>query len=82
MGQLDGEIATYDRMREELEANHRWEWVVIHGEELVGIFEDFQVAADTAVRRFGRGPFLIREIGAPPIVVPSYIVERQGYAHR
>ena len=72
MGQLDVEVATYNRMREDLEANHRWEWVVIHGEELVGIFNDFQVAADTAVRRFGRGPYLIREIGAPPIVIPYY----------
>ena len=82
MGKLDVEIATYEGMQEQLEANHKGEWVVIHGEELIGTYPDFQVAADAAVRRFGRGPYLIREIGAPPIVIPSYILERQGYAHR
>ena len=79
MGHLDLEIATYEGMQEQLEANHKGEWAVIHGEELVGIYPDFQVAAKTAVKRFGRGPYLIREIGAPPIIIPSYILERQGY---
>ena len=82
MGKLDVEIATYEGMQEHLEANHKGEWAVIHGEELVGTYPDFQVAAKTAVKRFGRGPYLIREIGAPPIIIPSYILERQGYAHR
>ena len=82
MGKLDVEIATYEGMQEHLEANHKGEWAVIHGEEFVGTYPDFQVAADAAVRRFGRGPYLIREIGAPPIIIPSYILERQGYAHR
>ena len=80
MGKLDLEIATYEGMQEQLEANHKGEWAVIHGEELVGTYPDFQVAADAAVRQFGRGPYLIREIGAPPIIIPSYILERQGYA--
>lgn len=80
MGHLDREIATYEGMQEQLEAEHKGEWAVIHGEELVGTYPDFQVAADAAVRQFGRGPYLIREIGAPPIVIPSYIPERQGYA--
>ena len=81
MGQLDVEIATYERLRDDLEANHRWEWAVVHGAELAGTFEDFQVAADTAVRRYGRGPYLIRQIGAPPIVIPSHIIERAFYAN-
>ena len=41
MGQLDVEIATYERLRDDLEANHRWEWAVIHGVELIGTYEDF-----------------------------------------
>ena len=81
MGQLDVEIATYNRMREDLEANHRWEWVVIHGEELVGIFDDFQVAADTAVRRFGRGPYLIRQVGRGPGTLPAAFVGQWIYVH-
>lgn len=81
MGQLDGEIETYNRMREELEANHRWEWVVIHGEELVGIFEDFQVAAKTAVKRFGREPFLLRQVGRGQRTLPASVWGRRVYVH-
>ncbi len=81
MGQLDGEVATYNRMREDLEANHHLEWVVIHGEELVGIFPDLQVAADTAVRRFGRGPYLIRQVGRVRRTLPAEAVAQWIYVH-
>ena len=76
MGQLDREIATYNRLREYLEANHHWEWVVIHGEELVGTYADFQEAAKTAVKRFGREPFLLRQVGKPPFALPASVLYR------
>ena len=82
MGKLDVEIAAYERMQEELEANYFGQWAVVYGEELAGIYEDFQEAAKAAVKSFGRGPCLIRQIGAPPIVLPRYLVERQYYANR
>ena len=81
MGQLDVEIATYNRMWEHLETNHHLEWVVIHGEELVGTFDDFQVAADTAVRRFGRGPYLIRQVGRGRRTLPGAAVAQWIYVH-
>lgn len=68
---VDQEIATYERLRPSLEAEHHLKWAVIHGETLVGTYADFQKAAEEAVRRFGRGPYLIRRIGAPPIRLPS-----------
>ena len=73
MDQLDIEIAAYKRMSEYLEANHWRQWVIIHDEELIGAFDDFQVAADQAVRRFGRGPCLLRQVGAPPKTIPFYV---------
>jgi len=63
-------------MRDELEMSHRGEWVVIHDEQLVGTYESFQVAADAAVRSFGKGPYLIREIGAAPTVLPTSVLYR------
>ena len=57
---LKDEMAAYEQMREELEIEHLGEWVVVHGGELVGTYEDFQEAAGTAVERFGRGPYLIK----------------------
>ena len=80
MDQLDIEIAAYNRMREHLEANHNREWVVIHDEELIGTYEDFQDAAKTAVKRFGRGPCLIRQVGRPPRTLPASIWARRVYA--
>jgi hypothetical protein len=45
-------------------------WVVFKGAALVAIYDTFEVAAEDAVSRFGRGPYLIRQIGAAPIVIP------------
>ena len=76
MTTLSKEIAAYDRRRDELETDHAGEWVVVHGEHLVGTYNDFQDAATDAVRRFGRGPYLIRRVGAPPITLPSSVMYR------
>lgn len=67
--ELDAQIEVYDAMRDELERDHRGEWVVIYNEELVATYRSFQTAAIDAVEKFGRGPYLIREIGEPPIVL-------------
>ena len=69
MAVLDKEIAAYDGMRDYLEANHFGQWTVIHDDELVGTYDDFQEAAQEAVSRFGRGPYLIRQVGAGPITL-------------
>ena len=73
MDQLDVEIAAYNRMRDYLEANHKGEWVIIHNEELAGTYKDFQDAAKTAVKRFGRGPYHIRQVGDFPRSIPFYV---------
>jgi hypothetical protein len=56
------------------EAKHPGKWVLIRDSEFVGTFDTFDVAAKEAVRRFGRGPFLIREIGAPDVTLPASVV--------
>jgi hypothetical protein len=67
---LEIEIATYERRREELEKYYPGKFVVIRGGDLVGAFDTFGNAAAEAVARFGRGPYLIRQVGAPPPSVP------------
>ncbi len=59
---LEKEIAVYDRERERLEREHRGKFVLIRGASIVGTFDTFEAAADEAVRRFGRGPYLIRHV--------------------
>lgn len=71
---IDTEIAAYDAMKDRLEATCLDKWVVIHGGIVAGVFDDFQRAAADAVKRFGRGPYLIRRVGQKPTVLPPSVV--------
>ena len=62
--QLGKEIAAYEtKYRAKLEADHCGKYVLVHNEELIGVYEDNYEAMQEAVAKFGRGPYLIREIG-------------------
>jgi hypothetical protein len=74
MAEIDKELAAYEGMREELEIRHMGKWVLIHDLTLVSMFDSFEEAAETAVRDFGRGPYLIRQIGAPPVSLPASVM--------
>ena len=76
MGVLSREIAAYDRMRDWLETDYFGKWVVVHEEELVGSYVTFEDAADDAIRQFGRGPYLIRRVGAGPVTLPASVLYR------
>lgn len=73
MATLKNEIAAYEGMRNDLELEHLGKWVVVRDEKLVGTYESFEEAAESAVERFGRGPYLIRQVGAPPLVLPASV---------
>ncbi len=74
MGTIQHEIAAFERMRGQLEAEHLGRWVVIFRGELVNTYDSFEIAADEAVEQFGSGPFLIRQVGAPPITLPVSVM--------
>ena len=63
MALLSEEIAAFERMKDELETDHFGKWVVIHDEKLIAVYDGFEQAAEDAVRHFGRGPYLIRQVG-------------------
>jgi len=65
------EIDAYDRMRDVLETQYLGKWVVIRDGEIQASCDEFRDAARDAMRRFGRGPYLIRRVGAGPISLPS-----------
>ena len=81
MGVLDTEVALYETLRPDLEQAHKGEWVLIHQGEFVGVYATFAAAGQVAVRRFGRGPYLIREIGAPPLTLPASVWLRYADAN-
>jgi hypothetical protein len=74
MSILAQERKLYDKLRPELEAKSKGQWALIRDSELISTFPSFELAAREAVRRFGRGPYLIREIGAPDVTLPASVV--------
>ena len=75
---LDENIAAYDKMRDQLEAEHHYKWVVFYDEELVGSYADFQDAAAETVKRFGRGPYLIRQVGVRRVIRLPFVAQQRG----
>ena len=80
MTALSDEIAAYERMRNGLETDHFGEWVLVHNETLIGTYESFELAADDAIERFGKGPYLIRQIGVPNPAIPASLLYRLAHA--
>jgi hypothetical protein len=79
---IDAEIAAFEKMRETLEAHHTGEWVLIHDGKLIGTYTSFESAATDAVSKFGRDAYLIRQVGAPPIILPASVAYFQHGEHK
>lgn len=80
MAEIDTEIKAYEAMREKLEAEHMGKWVLMREQKLIGVYDSFEVAAEEAVRQFGRGPYLIRQVGAPPVTLPASVMYPRTHA--
>jgi len=74
MADLDQDIAAFDKMRKELEAHHKGKWVVFFDAKLVDAYDSFESAAENAVKRYGAGPYLIRQVGAAEVVLPASVM--------
>jgi hypothetical protein len=71
---IDDEIDAFKAMQSWLEAEHMGKWVIVHNRQLVQLYETFELAARDAIRQFGSGPFLIRQIGEPPMRLPASVM--------
>lgn len=60
--QLQKEIRAFEGMKDELLRYYKGKHVIIKDSEFIGSFDTFHNAATEAVRRFKRGPYLIREV--------------------
>ncbi len=74
MASLSENIEAYEAMQAQLEADHLGDWVVFHDRKLIAADGDFQRIASMAIRRFGRGPFLLRRVGEGPIQLPTSLL--------
>ena len=76
---LAADIKAYEKLGPALE-DKVGRWVLIYQEKFEGMYESSEEAAADAVKRFGRGPFLIRQVGAPPVILPASIMYVPVYA--
>jgi hypothetical protein len=74
MANLTDEINAYEAARSDLESKYLGRWILMHERQLVGTYDCFENAADQAVRRFGRGPYLIRQVGAQSVTLPVSVL--------
>lgn len=73
---LKREISAFERRRLELEKAHPGKFVVFKDGDFIGAWDTLDAAAAEAVRRFGRGPYLIRQVGAPLPTLPASVLFR------
>jgi hypothetical protein len=73
---LEREIAEFERRRDELEKAYPLKFVVFHEDKFVGAWDTLDAAAGEAIRQFGAGPYLIRQIGAPKATLPASVLYR------
>ena len=70
-GLLAVETAYYDDHAQELLLSYPNRFLLIHGDELVGAYGSHSEAVAEGVRRYGRGPFLVRRTGDEAIVATA-----------
>ena len=59
------EMEAFDKKADWLLEHHSGKFVIFHDATFVDSFDTFDAAAREAIRRFGRGPYLIRQVGDP-----------------
>jgi hypothetical protein len=64
------ELATYERLRAELERDHMGKGVLIYGDQLIGVFASPESASEEGVLRYGFEKHLAREVGDEVIFCP------------
>ena len=61
---FERELAIYEAKRQELLTSHLGQYVVIHGDAVLGVYPTFDDAYGAGVEAFGQDPFLVRQIAA------------------
>lgn len=79
---LDQEITAFEQLKPSLIEHHLGKYVVIKNGQLQGSFDSFNNAAEESVKRFGKGPFLIRQVGNRPAPIPASVAYRVIHAIR
>lgn len=77
---LDENIKVFISMADELNEHYNNKYILIYDGQFIDSFDTFNNAAQVAVRRFGEGPYLIRQVGAPSeMPLPASIAYQPCY---
>jgi hypothetical protein len=78
---LEKEINTFEKIKPQLLKHHMGKFVVIHDDQLVGAYDNFNKAAEEALQKFGKGPYLIRQVvDNDSIKIPASVAYRVTHA--
>lgn len=59
---LAKELETYERHKAELVCAHEGKFVLIHADEIAGIWDTYQDALGAGYKQFGLQPFLVKQV--------------------
>ena len=59
---LDAELQTYERNRESLLGSAQGKFVLIKGDQIVGVYESKMDAINQGYRQLGHVPFLVKQV--------------------
>ena len=76
MNTLEENIKAFEKMNDELKSKHMNKWVLFYDCKLIDIYDSFENASNYAIKQFGSGPYLIRQVGAQPIILPVNVFVR------
>jgi len=74
MAVLEKEIQAFESQKQDLFSHYLNKFVVFYENELVGHYDTLDAAAQFAISKYGKGPFLIRQVKEEqPIVLPASV---------
>lgn len=59
---LTAELETYERHRDELLGTSEGKYVLINGDQVIGVFDTEKDAIDQGYERLGNVPFLVKQV--------------------
>ena len=62
---LEKNLEAFRREADDMKRHHLGKWVLFHEGEFINAFDTLDNVASEAVRRYGRGPYLIKQVGDP-----------------
>ena len=75
---LEVEMQFYEAHREEFLSKYPGKFVLIHGEELIDVYEAMSDAIDEGTKRFWPEPILVREAGAETLEFTAHALMLVG----